>query len=93
MDAFQFGFVEAIFKVLEERIPGGRFLVTLASTLIVLTLIVFALTYLGASFVGILHWMEGVSLSLSRPVSPQRNWLDLVNMAALLGIYAYLLFS
>ena len=46
MEAFQFGFVEAVFKMIEDRIPGGRILTTIASVLIVLAVIVFASGYL-----------------------------------------------
>jgi hypothetical protein len=46
MDFLQVGFVEALYKVIEERIPGGRAITTATSVLVVLTIIVFAVNYL-----------------------------------------------
>jgi hypothetical protein len=48
MEPFSLGPLEAIFKVLEERLPFGRQITTVASALIVLALIVFCGGYLAS---------------------------------------------
>jgi len=48
---------EAVFKVIEERIPLGRHLVTLTSSLMLAVIIVFCVGYLSATFGVGAHWI------------------------------------
>jgi large-conductance mechanosensitive channel len=47
MDSFNLGVLDAVYKVIEERIPLGRWLTTLASLLIILAIIALCISYLG----------------------------------------------
>jgi hypothetical protein len=46
MESFSLGVLDAVFKVIEERVPFGRALVTIASLLIVLSVIALCASYL-----------------------------------------------
>jgi hypothetical protein len=64
MESLPLGPLEAIFKVIEERLPLGRQLTTVASALIVLTVIVFCGGYLASVALSIFGYMPRFSIGL-----------------------------
>jgi hypothetical protein len=79
MEPFQFGFLEAIFKVIEERIPFGRAITTIASFLLIAAVIVFCASYLFSAVVSV---FAGVHISSGFPSLP--DWHSL-----LFGFFAF----
>jgi len=56
METSPLSLFEAVFKVIEERLPFGRQLVTLTSVLMMLVVIVFALEYLASVLAPVAIW-------------------------------------
>ena len=85
MEPFQFGFLEAIFKVIEERILFGRAITTIASFLLIAAVIVFCASYLFSAATSV---VAGIHFSTGFPSLP--NSRDLIAgfvAAALAGIW------
>jgi hypothetical protein len=57
METAPLGLFEAVFKVVEERVPFGRALVTITSGLMLASLIVFCVEYLVGAFAVAVDWI------------------------------------
>jgi hypothetical protein len=98
-DPFNIGIIEALFKVIEERVPYGRQITTVASVLVVFGIIVFVSQFLMATLVAplggalphiasFIRNLSGFHLPFFRPVPPevQQAFLPILTLLTILDL-------